>query len=170
MGARFSTPYRGAWYAGFELATAKAEVLFHRSLQLREIDWQAREELDYDHYSADFSGGFHDLRPLALPAASDREDEAYRLACLDPASYLASQQLAVELLEAGSLGVVFPSARRAGGTCIACFRPGLVTNVRKRDLHRLTWSPNAAPTFLRVPRTTGAAVSTGDVAGDRRAE
>ena len=45
LGARFSTPERGAWYAAFELATAKAEVLFHKSIEFAEIDWKEREEI-----------------------------------------------------------------------------------------------------------------------------
>ena len=44
---------------------------------------------------------------------------------------MASQQLAEDLLTAGSLGVVYPSVRHDGGTCVACFRPALVMNVRK---------------------------------------
>lgn len=194
QGARFSTPFRGAWYAGFELATAKAEVLFHRSIQLAEIQWHSREDLDYDHYQADFVGSFHDLRPgtarhtrelkkqqpgsmrdatelekqqhVSHPASSPRrgthastfthaqEDSWQRIASLNPDSYRFSQELAVHLLEAGSLGVVYPSARRAGGTCIACFRPGLVANVRKRDMHRLSWFPDQSPVFVRVSRTS----------------
>ncbi len=163
QGARFSTPYRGAWYAAFELATAKAEVLFHRSVQLTEIGWLEREDLDYDHYQADFAGGFHDLRVSDLQLAALRDPnprfnprfEDQRLACLDPGSYIASQQLAIELLEAGSLGVVYPSTRRPAGTCLACFRPAAVANVRKRDLHRLSWFPDAPPTFTRIARTRG---------------
>ncbi len=150
LGARFSTPYRGAWYSGFELATAKAEVLFHRSVQLTEIGWLAQEDLDYDHYSAEFSGEFHDLRPV--PLADGEWQSGGREACLDPRSYVDSQQLAVELLEAGSLGIVYPSTRRNGGTCLACFRPDAVGNVRKRGLHRLSWRPDAPPTFTRIPR------------------
>ena len=150
LGARFSTPYRGAWYAGFELATAKAEVLFHRAVQLTEIGWNRREALDYDHYSAEFSGLFHDLRQEPKdegPAAQNRK------ACLDPTSYLASQALAVRLLRHGSLGVVYPSARRPFGTCLACFQPGAVSHVHKREMHRLTWYPDGPPTFPRVSRT-----------------
>ncbi len=160
QGARFSTPNRGAWYAGFDLQTAKAEVLFHRSVHFTEIGWLCREELDYDHYHADFSGPFHDLRPqpeLTGSKADAIHFAAQRTACLQPGSYIASQQLALDLLELGSLGVVYPSARRAGGICLACFRPGAVANVRKRELHRLTWYPDAAPTFVRVPRDAASA-------------
>jgi len=194
QGGRFSTPYRGAWYAGLELATAKAEVLFHRAIQFAEINWQMPEELEYDQYTADFNGCFHDLRPPAF----SRSDAAPTLqkkdrlagenaiavverkgrhsgsmlhiqaaalpptteefsACLALGSYIASQQLTIHLLEAGSLGILYPSARRAGGSCIACFRPSLVANVRKRDLYCLRWYPDRAATFMRSPRQLPAA-------------
>jgi RES domain-containing protein len=128
LGGRFSTPERGAWYAAFELATAKAEVIFHKSIEYAEINWKEREEIQYDDYLADFTATFHDLRGVA--------DEA-----LSPTSYVRSQQLTVELIEAGSLGIVYPSVRRDGGTCIACFRPAVVANVRKSTPYRLIWSP-----------------------------
>jgi hypothetical protein len=127
-GARFSGPDRGAWYAAFELGTSKAEVLFHKSIEFREVDWKEREEIGYDDYLADFTAGFHDLRGM--------EDEA-----LSPTSYVRSQQLAVELLELGSLGIIYPSVRREGGICVACFRPSVVANVRKGDRYTLTWTP-----------------------------
>src|SRR5579885_1277246 len=138
LGARFSTPDRGAWYAGFELATAKAEIIFHKSVEFAEINWREREELQYDEYLADFTGSFHDLRPEALPEGNRGAYDD----CLDPASYIASQKLAVNLMNHGSLGVVYPSVRRQGGTCIACFRPSVVANVRKGNRFRLIWSPN----------------------------
>jgi hypothetical protein len=128
LGARFSTPERGAWYAAFELATSKAEVIFHKSIEFAEIDWKEREEISYDDYLADFTAAFHDLRGVA--------DEA-----LSPTSYVRSQQLAVELIELGSLGVIYPSVRREGGTCVACFRPSVVANVRKSMGYRLIWTP-----------------------------
>jgi RES domain len=128
LGARFSTPERGAWYAAFELATAKAEVLFHKSIEYAEIDWKEREEIGYDDYLADFTATFHDLRGV--------KDEA-----LSPTSYVRSQQLAVELMELGSLGIVYPSVRREGGTCLACFRPSVVANVRKSARYKLIWTP-----------------------------
>jgi hypothetical protein len=138
LGARFSTPDRGAWYAAFELHTAKAEIIFHKSVEFAEIDWREREVMQYDEYLADFTGSFHDLRPETL--AGDRKDVF--AGCLDPASYIESQQLTVKLLDHGSLGVIYPSVRRSGGTCIACFRPSVVSNVRKGNRFRLTWSPN----------------------------
>ena len=59
LGARFSTPERGAWYAAFELATAKAEVIFHKNIEFAEIDWKEREEIRVRR----LPGGFHCYLP-----------------------------------------------------------------------------------------------------------
>jgi hypothetical protein len=137
LGARFSTSDRGAWYAGFELATSKAEIIFHKSVEFAEVNWREREELQYDEYLADFTGSFHDLRPVT-------ENTDQFAACLDPDSYIESQKLTVKLLEHGSLGIIYPSVRRPGGTCIACFQPSVVANVRKGNRFKLTWTPTRA--------------------------
>ena len=158
LGARFTTPERGALYASFELATTKAEVLFHKNIEFAEINWKEREELSYDDYLADFTAAFHDLRPEA-----GEMDEALRGEVLSPNSYVRSQQLAVELMELGSLGVLYPSVRREGGTCIACFRPSIVGNVRKSTQYRLIWTPakarfvrqDASPRALRAGQPQG---------------
>jgi hypothetical protein len=118
--SRFNSPDRGAWYASFELETSQAEAAYHRQLWLQETGWEEEDSAGYVDYLADFRAEFHDLR-----SASE-----YRT-CLSPHRYAASQALAAELLKLGSAGVVYPSVRRSGGTCIACFRPVLVTNVRK---------------------------------------
>ncbi|MEO8483748.1 MAG: RES family NAD+ phosphorylase, partial [Acidobacteriota bacterium] len=61
LGSRFSGPDRGAWYAAFDVATAQAEVGFHKSVQLAEIG-RFEDSVTYDDYLADFSASFHDLR------------------------------------------------------------------------------------------------------------
>lgn len=127
LGSRFNGPDRGAWYAAFDLRTSQAEVAFHKTVQLAEIG-RFEDEVTFDDYLADFSGEFHDLRDAA--AFSE---------CLQPASYVKSQVLAERLLDAGSLGIVYPSVRNEGGTCIACFRPALVTHVHKGKTYRFEW-------------------------------
>ena len=133
LGSRFSGPDRGAWYGAFELASSQAEVGFHKSVQLAEIN-RFDDSVTYDDYLADFSASFHDLRRA----------RSFR-ACLDADSYVESQTLGERLLEAGSLGVVYPSVRRAGGTCVACFRPALVANVRRARTYRFTWNGSPEP-------------------------
>ena len=133
LGSRFNSPDRGAWYAAFEVRTAQAEVAFHKTLHLEEIG-RYEDDVTFDDYLADFSCELHDLR-------GDPAFAAY----LDPESYVASQTLAAQLLDAGSLGIIYPSVRRAGGTCIACFRPALVMNVRRAKTYRFRWTGTPSP-------------------------
>jgi RES domain-containing protein len=142
LGGRFNGPDRGAWYAAFEVETAQAEVAFHKAVQLAEIDrWE--DSVTYDDYFADFTASFHDLRARVRGRARFREH-------LDPDSYVKSQELAEQLLGAGSLGVVYPSVRREGGTCVACFRPALVSNVRRGPTYRFTWEGTPVPSISRI--------------------
>ena len=137
-GSRFSGADRGAWYAGFSLKTAQAEVAFHYGEGLREVNWQEEETVDYREYLADFRAEFHDLRNPGLQDGDQRGNSDYEKYLL-PGSYRASQQLARRLLDQGSAGTVYPSVRHAGGTCIACFRPALVGNVREGALVTFTF-------------------------------
>lgn len=133
LGSRFNGPDRGAWYAAFELETAQAEVAFHKWIELAEVGW-TEEEVTWDDYLADFSAELHDIR----------RNSRFR-DVLAPDSYVASQQLAEELLDNGSLGIVYPSVRRRRGTCLACFRPALVMNVRKAATYRFRWEGHSDP-------------------------
>ena len=135
LGSRFNGPDRGAWYAAFAIETSQAEVAFHKTVQLAEVGrWV--DTVTYDDYVADFTASFHDLR----------RGRGFR-ECLDPDSYVRSQALAEQLLQAGSLGVVYPSVRHKGGTCVACFRPALVSNVRRAKTYRFTWDGAPEPTI-----------------------
>jgi RES domain-containing protein len=124
-GGRFNSNLRGAWYAGMERETSIAEVAFHKLEQLREVDWPHEEISSCDDYLADFAAEFHDLRGGATRFARFLRGGPI------PECYQPSQQLAAGLLEQGANGIVFPSVRRAGGTCVACFRPALVYHVRR---------------------------------------
>jgi hypothetical protein len=88
-------------------------------VQLAEIG-RCHDSVTYDDYVADFSASFHDPRVA----------RGFRR-CLDPRSDVASQTLAERLLAARSLGTIHPSVRDRGDTCVACFRPALVVNVRR---------------------------------------
>ena len=135
-GSRFNGPERGAWYAGFALETAQAEVAFHFGEELREIPaWTQPETRAYRDYLADFRGEFHDIR----------NDTRFK-PCLNPNSYRDSQRLAHDLLNRGSAGIVYPSVRHRGGTCIGCFRPALVANLREGSLTSITFrNPHSQP-------------------------
>jgi RES domain-containing protein len=135
-GSRFNDGERGAWYCAFEVETALAEVCFHKAVEYQEIN-RFDDSVTYQALLADFNGSFHDIR-----AGANNRSFAK---CLDPRSYIASQELAAELLEAGSMGIIYPSVRHPGGTNLACFRPALVGNVRKAQTYRLTWAGSPQP-------------------------
>jgi hypothetical protein len=137
-GSRFNSADRGAWYAGFEVETSQVEVAYHKQLWLQETDWNEEEVAEYVDYRADFRAEFHDIRGT----------RKYR-DCLSPTSYVASQALAAQLLEAGSAGIVYPSVRRSWGTCIACFRPVLVTNVQKGESFMFVFADSRTPPTIR---------------------
>jgi RES domain-containing protein len=132
-GSRFNGPERGAWYCSYEIETALAEVTFHKSVEYEEIQ-RFQDSVTYETLLADFTHVFHDLRL-----------DARFSACLDPRSYVASQRLAARLLEAESVGVIYPSARRPSGTNLACFRPAVVGNVRRGAAYRFSWSGEPTP-------------------------
>jgi RES domain-containing protein len=138
-GGRFNGPDRGAWYAGTSLETAHAEVVYHRTAELAEVgvfETRVQERL----YLANFDTSFHDVR-AELP-----ENVPYH----SPSSYTASQALARELLESGSNGVVYRSVRNPGGTCVACFRPPLVLDVRPDHHFEYRWQGKRKPTIRRL--------------------
>jgi RES domain-containing protein len=132
-GSRFNDGRRGAWYCAFDAETALAEISFHKAVEYAEIN-RFDDSVQYQCMLADFTATFHDLR--GKPRFK---------ACLAPDSYVASQTLAESLLDGGSMGVIYPSVRRPGGTNLACFRPALVGNVRKGTAYRLTWRGSPQP-------------------------
>jgi hypothetical protein len=138
-GGRFNEADRGAWYAGTSLDTAHAEVTHHRTAELEEIGvLETRVQMRL--YHADFDTSFHDVR------AKTPRNAQY----LDPSSYTASQKLARDLLAAGSHGVLYRSVRRAGGECVACFRPALVRNVRPAGHFEYRWEGQPTPKIRRL--------------------
>lgn len=124
-GGRFNNSERGAWYCGVEKETSIAEVAFHKLRQLEEVDWDEEEVSTFDDYLADFTTQMQDLR---MPKPQYRR---FLKAEPIPDCYADSQQLAATLLIQQSNGIIYPSVRKKGGTCIVCFRPTLVYNVRQ---------------------------------------
>jgi hypothetical protein len=138
-GARFSTAERGAWYAARSVDTALAESVYHRSREMAEVGhFDTRMQMRL--YHADLSAAFHDLRGQRRRFA----------ACYDSDSYAASQQLAAEMLEDGSNGIVYESVRHEGGECVACFRPRLVTKVRVVAHYEFRWDGGPSPRVRKL--------------------
>ncbi|MCY4611726.1 MAG: RES family NAD+ phosphorylase [Gammaproteobacteria bacterium] len=119
-GSRFSDGTYGVLYATKHLDTAVAETKHHRERFMRATS-QPRMELDMRVYLIDLQGEFHDLRGQKMA-----QSPIYHT---DDCS--AGQRLGKTLHQSGSDGIVYDSARRAGGECAAVFRPSVLSNVRQ---------------------------------------
>jgi RES domain-containing protein len=136
-GSRFNDTTRGAWYAAEEIDTCIAEVAYHRARRLSDIidpdepdQAPQSDSATYDDWQADFHADFHVLQPASnYPECLEGEPV--------PECYVAPQGLARVLLAQRSNGVVYPSVRREGARCLACFRPALVYSPRRDKRYEL---------------------------------
>ena len=132
---RFNGPARGAWYAALDAATCLAEVSFHLTRFL--ADTGVYEAIvDYAELFASFAGEFLDLR--AMPDHPALDPDTAR-------GYPHGNRLAEAALADGLNGILYPSVRHAGGTCIAALVPHAVQSVAQGGLWRLTWAGSPAP-------------------------
>ena len=144
-GNRFNDERRGAWYCGLEAETSIAEVSHHLARELAAIG-RFENVTDYSELLADFIGDFHDLRGLAASVEPALHPD-------QTIGYAAGQALARSLRAgADSNGIVYPSFRNPGGTCLVAFRPDLVQNVRQGGIWRMEWRGSATPTISQPGR------------------
>ncbi|HKX42653.1 MAG TPA: RES family NAD+ phosphorylase [Burkholderiaceae bacterium] len=128
QGSRFSDGTWGAYYAAATLATAVAEVAYHRE-KFFEATKQAAIDVDLRVYVAALAKPLHDVRAPRWHAVHHPDD------------YGASQALARRLRLANSWGIVYRSVRDAGGECIAALRPKTITlPVRQAQHVTLRWN------------------------------
>lgn len=132
---RFNGELRGAWYAALEVKTCFAEISFHMT------EFLARTGVfeavaDYAEMYCSVSGEFLDLRDqTAHPALSPDKSIGYSQ----------GNRLALEARRAGLNGIIYPSVRHPGGTCLAILRPAAVQSVRQGDVWRLSWKGGPEP-------------------------
>ena len=106
-----------------------ASVIFaeHREYRpgddLRLLDWRAFARSDR-HTIKRFEQETHLRAHLLLDVSSSMDFDGGLRATH-------KREYAATLLAAGSSGIVYPSVRQRRGTCLACFRPALVTNLKK---------------------------------------
>jgi hypothetical protein len=137
---RFNGAERGAWYAALDLDTCLTEVRHHMTEALAQTGvYEA--VVDYAELYASFAGEFVDLRPHI--------DHL----CLHPEKgigYPAGNALAEAARARGLNGIIYPSVRHAGGTCIAALFPHSVQSVAQGDVYRMTWRGRPAPIVEKV--------------------
>jgi RES domain-containing protein len=139
---RFNGPGRGAWYAALHVETCQIEVAFHLTRELQRVsDFSA--VVDYAEMFASFAGEFVDLRSV-----NPRPD------CLhpDPAvGYPAGNSLAELTRNNGHNGIVYPSVRHDGGTCLVALWPAAVQSVAQGRVLRAAWAGSPMPEWSELP-------------------
>jgi hypothetical protein len=127
---RFSPANRGAWYAALATETCIAEVGHHLTRALADAgDFNA--VVDYGEMLASMSGLFVDLRPVPGHPGLDPDPDI---------GYPAGNAIAAVARAHGHNGIIYPSVRHRGGTCIAALWPNVVQSVVPGALYRLRWS------------------------------
>lgn len=126
-GGRFTDSTYGAFYGGLTIETAVAETKYHREQFLAATQSGRPIDIDMRVYLARLDGELHDVRQGAPPAI------------FDPVDYSASQALGRRLRSRGSNGIIFNSVRDEGGTCVAVFRPRLLSACRQERHLTYQW-------------------------------
>jgi RES domain-containing protein len=139
-GNRFNDDGRGAWYCGFDADTSIGEVSYHLTRELEAVG-RFENVTDYAELIADFVGSFHDLRKAEDDLVLHQDT-----AVAYPAGQILARQLRAEY---SSNGIIYPSVRHIGGTCLVCFRPDMVQNLRQGSIWRLEWQGTPKPAVTR---------------------
>lgn len=140
---RFNGPGRGAWYAALAVETCLAEVAFHMTRELARVG-DYRATIDWGEMFASFAGTFLDLRSVLPPP------------CLhpDPAiGYPEGNALAEQVRGEGHNGIVYPSVRHPGGTCLVALWPHAVQSPAQGAVYRMVWDGQPVPSVALLTRS-----------------
>ena len=132
---RFNGADRGAWYAALDVATCLAEVSYHLTAMLADAG-DFRATVEYAEMLCSLAGDFLDLRQM--PAHPSLDPDIAK-------SYPPGNALAERARAAGVNGIIYPSVRHRGGTCIAALRPAAVQSVRQGAVYRMIWRGSPTP-------------------------
>lgn len=132
---RFNGADRGAWYAALDVATCLREVGYHLTNALADAgDYNATVE--YAEMFCGLAGEFLDLRQVpGHPSLAPDPTKAYSI----------GNALAESARAAGINGIIYPSVRHPGGTCLVALRPAAVQSVRQGAVYRMIWRGDTIP-------------------------
>jgi hypothetical protein len=135
-GSRFSDGTWGVFYAAHTVATAVEETVYHRERFLVATAEPACD-IPMRCYRTHFDCKLHDIR------GGWKAEH-------DPDAYAASVKLARVLRDSGSNGIVYDSARHAGGECVAAFHPDVVAPCVQSQHLIYRWNGARIATVLEV--------------------
>jgi hypothetical protein len=131
---------RGAWYAALDVETCLREVAWHMAEFLAQSGL-LKGVVEYTEMFASMAGEFVDLRQTP--------DHP----CLDPdraAGYPIGNAIADAARAQGLNGIIYPSVRHPGGTCIAALRPHAVQSVAPGAAYRMEWFCHTEPAITQI--------------------
>jgi hypothetical protein len=132
---RFNGPNRGAWYAALAVATCLAEVGYHLTNMLADAG-SYDATVEYAEMFSSMAGDFLDLRKAPMHPSLGADIAA---------AYPVGNVLADQVRAAALNGIIYPSVRHEGGTCIAALRPAAVQSVRQGAVYRMIWRGSPTP-------------------------
>jgi hypothetical protein len=94
--------------------------------------------VEYAEMFCSLAGDFLDLRQVPDHPALGQDMAA---------AYPIGNALADSARTAGLNGIIYPSVRHPGGTCIVAVRPAAVQSVRQGAIYRMIWQGNSRPTI-----------------------
>lgn len=130
--SRFSNGSYGVFYAGKTVDTAIHETRFHRTQFLLHTQ-QPAQELDMRVLCAKLSAEMHTIAGM-----KESMPEIYAVD-----SYTHSQEMAKQLRDQGSNGIVYDSVRHEGGTCYAVLRPKALSECTQAQHLCYVWNGQA---------------------------
>lgn len=139
--SRFSAGTYGIYYAARDVDTAIAETVFHTERRLRDTD-EPPIELDMRCYTGTVRTPLEDIRGKRYVHLRDP----------DLGTWPVCQAFGFARREAGASGLLYRSARRKGGECIAAFRPRAVSLPRQGRHLRYRWNGERIDLVLTVSR------------------
>lgn len=137
--SRFSDGSYGVYYAGMDEETAIAETVFHQERRLRETS-EAAIELDMRCYTGKIVSPMDDIRGKAYLSLQQP----------DLNTWPDCQRFGAERRADRACGLLYRSARKRGGECIAAFQPKAVTRPTQSKHLRYCWNGTAIDRVLSV--------------------
>ena len=145
VASRYGDGTNRVWYGALDETTALAETCYHQVRMLREVEGIDRPVTRYRKvYAVDANGLFLDVRAKAGDCPELIADD-----------YAFTQSLGKRIAHEGLPGLLYPSARRQGGECLAAFRAEPLSN--PREMYCLTYRIDAVAGEVQVEREPGRA-------------
>jgi RES domain len=139
VASRFSNGSYGVYYAALDEETAIAETVFHSERRLRDTQEEAIE-LDMRCYLGTIEKPLEDIRGKAYAELRDP----------DLRTWTRCQRFGAGRRDAGAWGLLYGSARRTGGQCVAAFRPPATSLPRQGKHLRYCWNGTRIDCVLLV--------------------